>query len=640
VEIVTAKNAGFCFGVDRALKMALDTINKEKNIYTFGPLVHNQQVVDYLEEKGIKTINSLEELQKCEIGAVIIRSHGLPKDTIKNIENLGFKIIDSTCPFVKAVHKKVVEYKEKNYQIVIVGDPEHPEVIGINGWCENSAFIVNSIDEAKKLPQMLKVCVVSQTTNNINKFNEVSKVIEEKANEAIIFNTICNATRLRQESAEELSKSVDAVIVLGGKNSSNTKKLADICKIYNNNVYLAETITEISLQELNKFNKIGITAGASTPDWIIKEAVKVMENYGKDEMMEAIDSSFKRISRGDVLKGTVLYVTNNEVMVNINYKSDGIIQREELSNDPNVNPKDIFNVGDEIDVYVLKLDDGEGNVVLSAKRVGYLKEWEKLEEKYKNNEIVEAKVKNIVKGGLIATINGINGFIPASQISTKFVKDLNQFVGKTIKCKIIDFDIEKKKLILSGKIVEKEEREIKKQNLWENLKENDIVKGRVQRITDFGAFVDLGGVDGLIHISDMAWYRIKHPSEVLKEGQEVEVKILSLDKEKGKISLGLKQTISEPWKDFIENYKVGDIVEGEVVNLLDFGAFVRIINGVDGLLHVSQISKDHIQKPSDILKIGDKIKVEIIDIDEENKKVNLSHKNIEDVKQNFEEDVE
>ncbi len=629
MEAIISKNAGFCFGVERAINTALKTIENEEIVYSYGPLVHNKQVVDYLEDKGIITVDSIEGLMGKDTGAVIIRSHGLPKHTIEEIEKLGFKIVDCTCPFVKSVHNKVSEYSSKGYNIIIIGDKDHPEVIGINGWCDNQAYIVNTIEDANNLDFMDKICIVSQTTNNIDKFTKISKIVEEKANEAIIFNTICNATRLRQESAAELAKQVDAMIVLGGNNSSNTKKLADISRIYNDNVYLLESISEISLQELNKFNKIGITAGASTPDWIIKEAVRVMENFNKDEMMEAIDSSFKRINRGDVLKGTVLYVTNNEVMVNINYKSDGIIQKEELSKDSNVNPKDIFKVGDEIDVYVLKLDDGEGNVVLSTKRVEYLKDWEKLEDKFKNDEIVEAKVKNVVKGGLIASINGINGFIPASQISVKFVIDLDQFVGKILKCKIIDFDVEKKKLILSSKAVEKEEKDKKKKDLWENIHENDIIKGRVQRITDFGAFVDVGGVDGLIHISDMAWYRIKHPSEVLKEGQEVEVKVLSIDQEKGKISLGLKQTLQEPWEEFIQNYKVGDVIEGEIVNLLDFGAFVRLINGVDGLLHVSQISNDHIEKPSDVLKIGDKIKVEIVDIDEENKKVNLSHKNVE-----------
>ncbi|TJX62953.1 bifunctional 4-hydroxy-3-methylbut-2-enyl diphosphate reductase/30S ribosomal protein S1 [Soehngenia saccharolytica] len=638
VEIIISKNAGFCFGVERAVNTALETVKNEEIVYSYGPLVHNQQVVNFLEDKGLITIDSLDDLLNKQIGSVIIRSHGLPKHTIDEIEKLGFRIVDCTCPYVKSVHKKVSEYSDKGYDIVIIGDKNHPEVIGINGWCSNKAYMVNTIEDANKLEPMDKVCIVSQTTNNIDKFNEISKTVENKANETIVFNTICNATRLRQESASELAQKVDAMLVLGGKNSSNTKKLAEISKIYNDNVYLIESISEISLQELIKFNKIGITAGASTPDWIIKEAVRVMENFNKDEMMEAIDSSFKRINRGDVLKGTVLYVTNNEVMVNINYKSDGIIQREELSKDSNVNPKDMFKVGDEIDVYVLKLDDGEGNVVLSAKRVEYLKDWEKLEEKFKNNETVEAKVKNVVKGGLIASIDGVNGFIPASQVSVKFVKDLNQYVGKILKCKIIDFDIEKKKLILSSKIVEKEEKEEKKKDLWENIHENDIIKGKVQRITDFGAFVDIGGVDGLIHISDMAWYRIKHPSEVLQEGQEVEVKVLNVDKEKGKISLGLKQTLQEPWEEFIKNYKVGDIVEGEIVNLLDFGAFVRLINGVDGLLHVSQISNEHIEKPSDVLKIGDKIKVEIVDIDEENKKVNLSHKDIENKVNNSSEE--
>lgn len=638
VEIIISKNAGFCFGVERAMNTALETIKNEEIVYSYGPLVHNQQVVNFLEDKGLITIDSIDDLLNKQIGSVIIRSHGLPKHTIDEIEKLGFRIVDCTCPYVKSVHKKVSEYSDKGYDIVIIGDKNHPEVIGINGWCSNKAYIVNTIEDANKLEPMDRVCVVSQTTNNMDKFNEISKIVENKSKETIVFNTICNATRLRQESAAELAKEVDAMLILGGKNSSNTKKLAEISKIYNNNVYLIESISEISLQELIKFNKIGITAGASTPDWIIKEAVRVMENFNKDEMMEAIDSSFKRINRGDVLKGTVLYVTNNEVMVNINYKSDGIIQREELSKDSNVNPKDMFKVGDEIDVYVLKLDDGEGNVVLSAKRVEYLKDWEKLEEKFKNNETVEAKVKNVVKGGLIASIDGVNGFIPASQVSVKFVKDLNQYVGKILKCKIIDFDIEKKKLILSSKIVEKEEKEEKKKDLWENIHENDIIKGKVQRITDFGAFVDIGGVDGLIHISDMAWYRIKHPSEVLQEGQEVEVKVLNVDKEKGKISLGLKQTLQEPWEEFIKNYKVGDIVEGEIVNLLDFGAFVRLINGVDGLLHVSQISNEHIEKPSDVLKIGDKIKVEIVDIDEENKKVNLSHKDIENKVNNSSEE--
>ena len=365
-----------------------------------------------------------------------------------------------------------------------------------------------------------------------------------------------------------------------------------------------------------------------------------MENYNKDEMMEAIDSSFKRIGRGDVLKGTVLYVTNTEVMVNINYKSDGIIEREELSKDPNVNPKELFKVGDEIDVYVMKLDDGEGNVVLSAKRVDFIKDWEVLEESFKNETIVEARVDNAVKGGLTVSVNGVSGFMPASQISVNYVSDLNQYKGQILKAKIIDFDIQKRRMILSRKLVEKTEVEKMRKSLWENIDVDKVLTGTVQRLTDFGAFVDLGGIDGLIHISDLAWFRVKHPSEVLKEGDEVEVKVLAFDKDKNRISLGLKQTTEEPWEVFLRDYKVGDVVEGTVVNLLDFGAFVRVIKGVDGLLHVSQISKDHVEKPADVLKVGDKITVKITEINETDKKISLSAKDALEPEETTEEVVE
>ncbi|MGM0395564.1 MAG: bifunctional 4-hydroxy-3-methylbut-2-enyl diphosphate reductase/30S ribosomal protein S1 [Bacillota bacterium] len=626
MKIILAENAGFCFGVDRAVKMTEDELSREgTKVYSYGPLIHNPQAVKSLKDKGLDTIDDFSKIPE---GRIIIRSHGVPKSIAEEIEKSGLHRVDCTCPYVKAVHKKVEDYHSMGYTIVIIGDKNHPEIIGINGWCEDKAYIVNSREEAIELPNMEKSCVVSQTTNRLNKFIELSKIVEEKSDEVVLFNTICNATKLRQEAAEKVAKKVDAMIVIGGKQSSNTTKLAEIGSRYCENVYHIETIEELALQKLQNFNTIGITAGASTPDWIIKEAVKVMENYNKDEMMEAIESSFKRVNRGDVLKGTVLYVTNNEVMVNINYKSDGIIVKSEMSKEKEaeVDPKKLFNVGDEIDVYVMKLDDGEGNVVLSAKRVDFIKDWEVLEESYKNEEILEVKVLNAVKGGLTVLVNGVNGFMPASQISMNYVSDLNQFKGQTLKAKIIDFDIQKRRMILSRKAVEKVEVEKKRAELWETIEEGEILTGVVQRLTDFGAFVDLGGIDGLIHISDLAWFRVKHPSEVLKEGESVEVKVLAFDKEKNRISLGLKQTKEEPWDVFIKEYKVGDIIEGEVVNILDFGAFVRVIKGVDGLLHVSQISKDHVEKPSDVLKVGDKVTVKITEINEADKKISLSAK--------------
>ena len=624
MDIILAENAGFCFGVDRAVRMTEEELSKtDSSVYSYGPLIHNPQAVKALEAKGLETIDRFEDISE---GRIIVRSHGVPEETINDIKELGLHLVDCTCPYVLAVHKKVRDYSSKGYSIVIIGDKDHPEVVGINGWCENQAHIVNSAEDAKALPDLEKSCVVSQTTNRLDKFLELSGIVEEKSQETVLFNTICNATKLRQEAAEEVAKKVDAMIVIGGKHSSNTIKLAEISSRHCKNVFHIETIEEFALQRLQNFNTIGITAGASTPDWIIKEAVKVMENYNKDEMMEAIESSFKRINRGDVLKGTVLYVTNNEVMVNINYKSDGIIDRSEISKEQDADPKELFKVGDEIDVYVMKLDDGEGNVVLSAKRVDFIKDWEILEVSFKNEEILEVKVLNAVKGGLTVLVSGVNGFMPASQISMNYVSDLNQFKGQTLNAKIIDFDIQKRRMILSRKAVEKVEVEKKRAELWETIEEGKMLTGVVQRLTDFGAFVDLGGIDGLIHISDLAWFRVKHPSEVLKEGDNVEVKVLAFDKEKNRISLGLKQTTEEPWEVFLKDYKVGDVIDGEVVNILDFGAFVRVIKGVDGLLHVSQISKDHVEKPSDVLKVGDKVTVKITEINEADKKISLSAK--------------
>ncbi|TJX16252.1 bifunctional 4-hydroxy-3-methylbut-2-enyl diphosphate reductase/30S ribosomal protein S1 [Tissierella creatinini] len=624
MKIIIADNAGYCFGVKRAEDLTKNTLkNVGPNVYSYGPLVHNKQAVSALEKEGLITIDDYKNINE---GYIIIRSHGIPKMVAKDIEDRNLELVDCTCPYVLSVHKKVEDYSNKGYDIIIVGDANHPEVIGINGWCDNKAYIINSEEEANNLPNLKKICVVSQTTNRLDKYESLAEIIKYKADELVLHNTICNATKLRQQSAEEVSKKVDAMVVIGGKNSSNTLKLVEISKRNCKNVFHIETIKDLSLQDMQRFNTIGITAGASTPDWIIKEAVLAMDNLNKDEMMEAIESSFKRIHRGEVVKGTVLYVTDNEIMVNINYKSDGIITRDELSTDSDVTPKSIVNVGDEISVYVLKLDDGEGNVVLSLKRVNDIKNWDKLEEAMNNKSEIECKVLSAVKGGLTVLALGINGFMPASHVSTNYVSDLEQFKGRTFKARVIDLDKDKRRVILSRKEVEKEELAKKRSEVWTKLNVDETIEGVVQRLTDFGAFVDLGGVDGLIHISDLSWNRVKHPSEVLKAGDKVEVVVLSFDQSKNRISLGLKQTKEEPWEVFKKNVKVGDIIDGKVVNLLDFGAFVRLNDGVDGLLHVSQISKEHVNKPADVLKVGEIVKVKVIEINEDERKISLSAK--------------
>ncbi|NLY45257.1 MAG: bifunctional 4-hydroxy-3-methylbut-2-enyl diphosphate reductase/30S ribosomal protein S1 [Tissierella sp.] len=630
MKIIIADHSGFCFGVKRAVDMTISELDADSNkLYSYGPLIHNPQAVKRLESRGLTTLNDYSSLKS---GKIIIRSHGVPKSKEEEMASKGLEVIDSTCPYVKAVHKRVEDYSLKGYNIVIIGDNKHPEVVGIQGYSQGDVHTVNSIEDVIALPNMDKICVVSQTTNTKEKFDTLSEAIKEKGEVVEIFNTICKATKNRQDATKEVAQMADVMIIIGGYTSSNTKKLVEISKKYCNNIYHIESIKDLSLQELSKFNTIGITAGASTPDWIIKEAVEAMDkinnNEINNEMMEAIENTFTRIHRGDVIKGEVIFVTNNEVMVNINYKSDGIITRDELSNDPNVNPKDLYKEGDEIYVYVVKNDDGEGNVVLSAKRVEDIKSWDELEESFNNKELVEAKVDRVVKGGLIALVKGVNGFIPASHVSAKFVSDLETFKGETLEVEIIDFDKEKRRLVLSRKEIEKGELKVKRDALWANLEENKIIQGTVQRLTDFGAFVDLGGVDGLIHISDLSWHRVKHPSEVVKAGDKVEVQVLSFDKEKNRISLGLKQTIEEPWVAFTNTVNIGDVVEGKIVNLLDFGAFVRLNNGVDGLLHVSQISKEHVAKPSDVLTVGQSVEVKVIDINNEDRKISLSIKEI------------
>jgi len=624
VEIIIADNAGFCFGVKRAIAMADSFVtNLDRVVYSLGPLIHNPQEVKRFEEKGLVAVDSIAEITG---NKVIIRSHGVSKLVIEQMNERNIEIIDSTCPFVKSVHRRVEEFQKQGYNIVIIGDANHPEVIGINGWCNNEAYIINSEEEAIGLPEFDKICVVSQTTNTQNKFETLSEILMGKGNEVKVFNTICNATNLRQQSCREVAQKVDAMIVIGGYHSSNTKKLVEISEEYCKDVYHIETPEELNLKKLQGLKKIGITAGASTPDWIIKEVIKTMDNINNNEMMEAIESSFTRVHRGDILKGKVLFVTDNEIMVNIGYKSDGIIKREELSDDPDVKPKNLFKQGDEIDVFVVRLDDGEGNVVLSLKKVEDFKNWDIVEKLFEDKERVECKVLNVIKGGLSVLVHGLNGFMPASQVSVSYVSDLSPYKGKTLIAKVIDFDKNKKRIILSRKVIEREELNNKRKELWASLEVDKIIEGTVQRLADFGAFVDLGGVDGLIHISDLSWNRIKHPSEVVHEGQNVKVKVLSFDKDKNRISLGLKQTIEEPWVAFSKNVNIGDIVEGTVVNLLDFGAFIRLKEGVDGLLHVSQISKEHVEKPSDVLKIGDILNVKVIDINGEDKKISLSLK--------------
>jgi len=633
-NIRVAESAGFCFGVKRAIEMAYEAIGVEPKLYSYGQLIHNKTVTDNLASKGLEIVESLDGLTE---GTLLIRSHGVGKDLYDEAEAKGLKILDGTCPFVKKIHNIVHDKLAEGMGIIIVGDGTHPEVIGINGWCENAAVILEDEEAAKtkEIPEKEKYAVVVQTTFRQAKFDKILEILQDRGVNMEVHNTICSATEKRQTEAEELSKTVDKMIVIGGKNSSNTQKLVEICAKNCGNTVHIETICDLVLNNFGKDDKIGITAGASTPPAIIKEVVVTMsealenavQNLGGSEeatFEQMLEESLVTLHTGDVVKGTVIQVVNEEVSVNLGFKSDGIIARGEFSSDPTVIPSKTVQPGDEIEVFVVRVNDGDGNVMLSRKRIEAQKGIEEIEAAYNDKAVVTGTVTNVVKGGLIAVVNGVNVFIPSSQVSNRFIEDLSVFNGQELEFNIIEVDRVKRRFIGGRKALVEQEIAAKRAALFETIQAGSRVNGTVSRLTDFGAFVDLGGVDGLIHISEMSWGRISNPKEVLKEGQEVEVFVLDVDKEKGKISLSLKDADKNPWKLAAEKYAVGSIVEGKVVRMVPFGAFVELEPGVDGLVHISQIANKHVVKPEDELKVGEIINVKVLEVNPEQKKISLS----------------
>ena len=634
MKVILDSNAGFCFGVKRAV----DTVEKlistktQKNIATYGPLIHNKQVTERLEKGGVKTITSIGDADK-ENELLIIRSHGIGENEYNNLNSDGIEYIDCTCPYVANIHKIVRKHYDEGFKIIIAGDKNHPEVIGINGWCKNSAEIVEDEKTVDKLPNYDKICLVAQTTITKELWDNVVIRVSKKYQNVEVFNTICSATEVRQSSAVELSRNVDCMIVIGGKESSNTNKLFKICSENCPKAFHIETAAEMPIDKLKEFNKIGITAGASTPDWIIKEVISKMDELmmeTQEKMMEEYEKSMKSLYPGETVTGTVIMVTDDEVMVNIGYKSDGIIKKDDYTWETEQSLKELIKAGDEVEVKVVSINDGEGNVVLSKKQVDAEKNWYKVEYAFNEKSPVEGYVRDIVKGGAIVEIFGIRAFMPASQFELRYTDDLTKYNNQKVKAMVLEYDKEKRKVVLSRKQFLMIERNKAETEVWGKIEAGQKLIGEVKRLTDFGVFVDIGGVDGLIHISELSWSRVKHPSEVVKPGQKVEVVVLAADKDKKKISLGLKQTIADPWTLVSEKYKAGDIVEVKVLRFSDFGAFVEIEPGVDGLVHVSQIADRRIAKPADVLKIGQRVNAKIQEIKAEEKKVSLSIKDAEE----------
>ena len=620
MKVIVAKNSGFCNGVRRSVDLANKASEKNIKTYTLGPLVHNPTQVKMLEKKGASVVDENEVL-KIKNSQIVIRSHGVSEKLKENLKNNSNEVVDATCPVLLNIYKKIIEKEKEGYTVVIIGDKKHPEIKAMASYV-NNGIIIKDETEAKNITNMSKLYVVSQTTNRIDFFENIAHELEKTNDDVVIENTICNATRLRQEACKSLSKEVDCMIVVGGFNSSNTNKLYQIAQKYCENVQRIETVKDLPLQKLSNFNIIGVIAGASTPDQVIEEVVNRMDDLTNEELMNSIEDSMKKIYPRDVVNGTIIDVKDDEVFVDIQYRADGIVKLDEMTEEQRENPKDNFEIGQEVEVYVIKLDDGEGNVSLSTRRVEGMKNWKNLREAYENDQTVEGDVTGANKGGLTARVMGINGFVPASQIAPYFVKNFKKFVGEHWDLKIISIDERKNRLVLSRKDIVEE----KLDEQWDELEEGQVITGKVARLTDFGAFIEIGSLDGLLHVSDIAWTRVEHPKDVLNIGDDIEVKILKLNKEKNRISLGRKQLLEKPFAEFTNEHEVGDVITGKVVNLLDFGAFVEVSEGVEGLIHVSEISWDHVEKPSDELNVGDEVEVKILSIDPEEEKIGLSIK--------------
>ncbi len=623
MEIEVAKTAGFCYGVKRAVESVYKAIADGKKIATIGPIIHNPQVIEDLSKKGVFAYDKVADIP--EDYTVVIRAHGVPKSVYDELK--GREYIDLTCPFVAKIHKIVSEQYQKGKQIVIIGDKNHPEVIGINGHCENSAYI--TYDEDENISEDIfdkDICIVAQTTIKKEIFVQKVHFLKKTCKSTLIFDTICSATRDRQEEADKLSKACEAMIVIGGHESSNTRKLYEISKANCNLTYHIETSGEIP--RINNIKKVGITAGASTPGGIIEEVVKAMSETVKNEesfaeLFEQYEN--KTLNNGDIIDGTVVEVRNNEVIVDLGgFKYNGQLSADQLTDDPSLKPSDVVKEGDTIKVYVVGVNDGEGKVVLSRKKLVAMESWNKIKASFEAGEVLEGKIIKAVKGGVIALTDGSQVFIPARQASEKFVQDLQTLVNTTVSYRIIEIDERRRRVIGSVRVILDEKRKAVEDAFWADAELGKKYQGTVKSLTSFGAFVDIGGVDGLVHISELSWNKIKHPSEVVKEGDVLEVYIKELNAETKKISLGFKKIEDNPWVIAQNKVSVGDVIKVKIVRMMPFGAFAEIIPNVDGLIHISQIADKRIGKPEDELEIGQEVEVKVTEADWEAKKISLS----------------
>lgn len=636
VEI--AKTAGFCFGVNRAVKILEEMTDKGEKVCTLGPIIHNPQVIDDFKNRGVRIIDSPDEADKDS--TVVIRAHGITVQTRQRLDELGIKYVDTTCPYVMKIHKIVGENTNESNVLLIAGDDRHPEVCGFRSVAKGASYVIKTLEEAEQLFEGNKelfqkeIILVFQTTFSVEEGKKILKFLKKVCTKAICFDTICKATQNRQQEALEMSKHCDAMIVVGGHFSSNTVKLRSVCE-KNCPTFLIESAKELYDIDLSAFRLIGVTAGASTPARIIKEVHITMSEILNNENKTSDDIYFVKAmeenSEGAVnteahVEGIVVGMTPSEIQVDTGRKYAGFVPAEEYSNDPSADYQKELKIGDKIDLIIMKTNDSEGTMMLSKRRFDDKNAWEKIVEAYDNKEILEATIAQAVKGGVLAYPKGVRVFIPGSLLGVPKGSELSDSVGQTVKLLIIEADKQKKRAVGSVRAARNIERSESFEKVWQDAEEGKEYIGTVKSIVPYGAFVDIGGAEGMVHISELSWKRIKNPSEVVSVGDEIKVYIKALIEEDGKrkISLGYKTADTNPWEIFIRNNEVGSVIDVKIVRFCTFGAFAEISEGLEGLIHISQIANRHIASPKDELTIGEVVKAKVIGIDTEKKHVNLS----------------
>lgn len=619
MEIRIAENCGFCYGVKRAVNMAQDTSDQLERSYTLGPIIHNPQVVSNLEEHGVYAVDSLDEIPG---GTVIIRSHGVGPAVYEEATDKGLKVVDATCPHVKKAQQDAKSVIDSGMSLVVLGEKKHPEVISINLWAQNKGIVIETEEKAKILPFVENRGVVVQTTFSQFKFQSIIDILEEKTQNLKVFKTICTATQERQNSAVELAKTVDLMIVVGGKNSGNTNRLAEVCRDVGCTTYHIETAAELQLDWFNHVQTVGVTAGASTPDWIIKEVIDTMNEF---EQLLANEADWAEdFKKGTVVEGTVVSVEDDKAYVSFGYKTEATLNRTEIAYPAPASAKDVLKEGDQIKAVIMNHIKEDNPIYLSITRLAKDEDWQYVQEAQEKDEPIICKGVDAIPAGLVVTVKSLRGFIPLSQGDVHFVKSLDSLVGTEFEAKVLEIDEKKNRLVLSRRAVLEVARQAKLEEALKNIHVGDNYKGIVRKIMPYGAFVDIGGIEGLLHISDISWHKIKRVEDVLSVGQEIEVKLQSFDAESNKLSLSLKALTKSPWDVAEETIKVGDVLTGKVVRLVAYGAFVAVNDDIQGLLHISQITKQRNAKVEDYLTRGKEVEVKVISLNKDEKKLGLA----------------